>query len=150
MNYGVRRLVVINSGKYSYANIDLSKPVHLVAPNNSGKTTLVNCLQFLFIDEVSKMQFGRSLEDTSKHYFGADLSYLIFECLTPSGIQCMLVHGLGNLQGGKFDSKRRNLWIRCCKNQPSRQTPFQGENIRIVAGTFGQRTVGQWRNVPPV
>ncbi len=34
MHFGVRRLVAINSGNFQYANLDLSKPVHLAAPNN--------------------------------------------------------------------------------------------------------------------
>jgi hypothetical protein len=102
--YGVHRLVAINSGNYSFANIDLTKPVHLAAPNNRGKSTLVNSLQFLYIDDFTKMKFGhRSHEDTRRHYFGADRSYLIFECLTTSGIQCMLVRGLSNLRGGQFE-----------------------------------------------
>jgi len=104
MHYGVRRLVAINSGNYLYANIDLSKPVHLAAPNNRGKSTLVNALQFLYIDDFNKMKFGRrSHEDTKRHYFGEERSFLVFECLTPSGIQCLLVRGLSNLRGGQFE-----------------------------------------------
>ena len=64
-HYGVRRLVAINSGNYSYADIDLSKPVHLAAPNNRGKSTLVNALQFLYIDDFKRMGFDQwSHEDT--------------------------------------------------------------------------------------
>ncbi len=104
MEYGVRKLVAINTGNYLYANIDLSKPVHLAAPNNRGKSTLVNALQFLYVDDFSRMKFGRRThDDTRKHYFGEDRSYLIFECLTTSGIQCMLVRGLSNLRGGAFE-----------------------------------------------
>lgn len=103
-DYGVRRLIAINSGNYLFADIDLSKPVHLAAPNNRGKSTLVNALQFLYIDDFTKMKFGhRSHEDTRAHYFGGDRSYLVFECLTTSGIQCMLVRGLSNLRGGQFE-----------------------------------------------
>lgn len=103
-HYGVRRLVVINSGKYLYANVDLSTAVHLAAPNNRGKSTLVNALQFLYIDDFNKMKFGRrSHDDTRKHYFGDDRSYLIFECLTTSGTQCMLIRGLSSLRNGLFE-----------------------------------------------
>jgi hypothetical protein len=38
-HYGVRKLVLINSGKYSCAELDLTAPVHLAAPNNRGKST---------------------------------------------------------------------------------------------------------------
>ena len=102
--YGARRLIAINSGNYSFANIELTKPVHLAASNNRGKSTLVNSLQFLYIDDFTKMRFGhRNHDDSRRHYFGADRAYLIFECLTPTGIQCMLVRGLSNLRGGQFE-----------------------------------------------
>jgi hypothetical protein len=102
--YGVRRLIVINSGNYVYADVDLSTAVHLAAPNNRGKSTLVNALQFLYIDEFDRMRFGRrSHDDTRRHYFGEERSYLVFECLTPSGPQCMLVRGLSALRGGAFE-----------------------------------------------
>lgn len=104
MHYGVQKLVAINSGNYVFAELDLGKPVHLAAPNNRGKSTLVNALQFLYIDDYSKMKFGkRSHEDTSRHYFGDENAYLVFECRTPSGPQCLLVRGLGNLRGGQFE-----------------------------------------------
>jgi hypothetical protein len=102
--YGVRRLIAINSGGFLYADVDLSMPVHLVARNNRGKSTLVNALQFLYIDEIAKMSFGgRSVDDTYRHYFGQDLSYLIFECGTPSNIQCLIVRGLGPLRNYRFE-----------------------------------------------
>jgi len=103
-HYGVRRLIAINSGGFIYAELDLSKPVHLVAPNNRGKSTLVNALQFLYVDDMTKMVFGRrTSEDTRHHYFGHDPSYLVFECATPSGIQCLLVRGLGPLRNFGFE-----------------------------------------------
>ncbi|MGE3241674.1 MAG: hypothetical protein AB7G28_19710 [Pirellulales bacterium] len=104
MHYGVQKLIAINSGNYVFAELDLGKPVHLAAPNNRGKSTLVNALQFLYIDDFLKMKFGkRSHEDTKRHYFGDENAYLIFECRTPTGIQCMLVRGLSNLRGGHFE-----------------------------------------------
>jgi YD repeat-containing protein len=103
-HYGVRGLIIINSGSYEYANLDLSRPIHLVAPNNRGKSTLVNALQFLYVDDIEKMSFGkRAVEDTRRHYFGRECSYLIFECATPSGIQCLLVRGLSDLRSGQFE-----------------------------------------------
>jgi len=102
-HYGVKRLIAINSGKYSYAEIDLTSPVHLSAPNNQGKSTLVNALQFLYVDELRYMGFGaRSVDDTRRHYFGENPSYLLFECLTPLGPKCMLLAGQGPLNNCQF------------------------------------------------
>ena len=104
MRFGVKRLIAINSGKFELAEFDLSHSIHLSAPNNRGKSTLVNALQFIYVDQIDRMHFGkRTTEDTGNHYFGQDPSYLVFECATPSGVQTMLVCGRGALQAGKFD-----------------------------------------------
>lgn len=103
VHYGVRKLIAINSGKYRYAELDLSASVHLAAPNNRGKSTLVNALQFLYVDELRHMRFGsRSLDDTRRHYFGQNPSYLVFECVTPLGPKCLLVAGQGPLNNCHF------------------------------------------------
>lgn len=103
-HFGIRKLILINSGNYLIANVDLSKPVHLSASNNRGKSTLVNSLQFLYIDDPKKMRFGkRSLDDSLKHYFGEQRSYIIYECQTPTGLQCMLIQGRGSLGGNKYN-----------------------------------------------
>jgi hypothetical protein len=103
MTYGVRRLLAINSGSYSFADIALDSPIHLVAPNNRGKSTLVSALQFLYVDELRAMRFGRrSHEDTKEHYFGNTISYLVFECATATGPQSMLVVGRGKVNGSAF------------------------------------------------
>lgn len=101
-HYGVQKLIVINSGKYEYAVFDMCRPMHLAAPNNRGKSTLVNALQFLYVDDIDHMRFGRSLEDTRRHYFGETPSYLVFECMTPLGLKCMLISGRGVADGSHF------------------------------------------------
>ncbi|MGA2254051.1 MAG: hypothetical protein ABSG53_05260 [Thermoguttaceae bacterium] len=103
MRHGVRRLVAINSGRFIYAELDLAGPVHLVARNNAGKSTLVNALQYLYVDDIHRMAFPKNVEETREHYFGESRSYLIYECSTPSGIQTLLVRGLGNLRAGGFE-----------------------------------------------
>lgn len=101
--YGVQRLVLINSGNYGYAEVDLTNTVHLAAPNNRGKSTLVNALQFLYINSMRNMKFPNNDEETSRHYFGKSPSYLIFECSTPIGIKCLLIRGLSLLRGANFE-----------------------------------------------
>lgn len=100
--YGVQRLVVVNSGSYRFADVSLDGPIHLVAPNNRGKSTLVNALQFLYIDDFRYMRFPKSAEETREHYFGQAISYLIFECATATGPQSLLVVGRGKMNGSAF------------------------------------------------
>ena len=95
---GLARLIAIHCGKYDYACVDTDSSLHLVGPNNVGKTSLIALLQFLYIDEQRKMHFSRSLEQTRRYYFPDAYSYVIFECMTPTGIQCLGVRGLGPLK----------------------------------------------------
>lgn len=100
--FGVRRMVAINSGGYRFADLALDGPIHLVAPNNRGKSTLVNALQFLYVDEFRAMKFPRSADETREHYFGRSPSYLMFECRTAAGLQSLLVVGRGRVAGSSF------------------------------------------------
>lgn len=100
--FGVRRVVAINSGGYRFADVAMDGPIHLVAPNNRGKSTLVNALQFLYVDDFRAMRFPRSPDETRDHYFGRTPSYLLFECVTATGPQSLLVVGRGRIAGATF------------------------------------------------
>ncbi len=97
------RLVMINSGKFSYAEVDLSSPLHLVGQNNVGKTTLISTLQFLYIVNQKQMSFSRSMDETRRYYFPDTKSYILFECVTSTGYMVMGVRGLGVLKGNEFE-----------------------------------------------
>ncbi len=95
-------MVLVNSGKFDYAEVDLSVPMHLVGQNNAGKTTLISTLQFLFIDKKNQMHFSRNMDETRRYYFPGSDSYVLFECLTPTGYMVMGTRGLGPLKGYDF------------------------------------------------
>lgn len=102
--YGVTRVVLLNSGNYLTAEIELDCPIHLAANNNRGKSTLVNSLQFLYISDERKMRFGkRSIDDSKKHYFGDARSYIVYECRTPTGPHCMIVRGRGGMNANRYE-----------------------------------------------
>jgi hypothetical protein len=44
------KIILINSANCQYAEFDLSDSLHLVALNNRGKTSIINTMQFLYID----------------------------------------------------------------------------------------------------
>ncbi len=100
---GPLRLVMLRSGKYDYAEVELDLPAHLVGPNNVGKTSLIAALQFLYVDEQRQMHFARPLEETRRYYFPDPNSYILFECRTPTGFQVLGVRGLGPLKGYDFE-----------------------------------------------
>lgn len=99
---GPSRMVLLRAGKYDYGEVELIKPLHLVGPNNIGKTSLIAVLQFLYIDDQRSMHFSREMAETRKYYFPDQNSYILFECLTPGGYHVVGVQGLGPIRSYEF------------------------------------------------
>lgn len=101
MSVGPRKIVLIQSGKYDYGEVDLSGAVQIVGPNNTGKTTLINTLQFLYIDDLRRMDFGSyTPEQTREYYFPNQYSYILFECLGSRGDCVVGWRGQSKASGG--------------------------------------------------
>ena len=84
MQYGFQRLVLLNSAGYSRAELPLDGAVSLVAPNNTGKTSLINALQFLLIIDRRRMDFGAHDVDKSRRfYFPNNSAYVLLEVSLP-------------------------------------------------------------------
>jgi hypothetical protein len=84
MQFGFQHLVLLNSAGYSRAELPLDGAVSLVAPNNRGKTSLINALQFLLIIDRRRMDFGAHDVDKSRRfYFPSNSSYVLLEVSLP-------------------------------------------------------------------
>lgn len=82
--YGFQRLVLLNSAGYERAELPLDDAVSLVAPNNTGKTSLINALQFLLIIDKRRMDFGPHSADASRRfYFPNNSAYILLEVVLP-------------------------------------------------------------------
>lgn len=100
---GPYRIVAFHCGKFDFAEVEIDSPVHLIGPNNVGKTSLISLLQFLYLDDQRQMQFSRDMGETRRYYFPEKYSYALFECLTPSGFQVVGVHGLGPVRQHEYE-----------------------------------------------
>lgn len=101
MQLGPTKLIAIRSGSYDYAEVELSNSIQLVGPNNAGKTTLINTLQFLYLDNRNQMVFGdHDQEATRQYYFPDHYSYLLFECMGPKGPYVLGWRGQSKTSGG--------------------------------------------------
>lgn len=86
MPNGPLKIILIYTGNYDYAEVELDGALQIVGPNNTGKTTLINTLQFLYIDDLRRMDFAPySPEQTREFYFPNQYSYVLFECLSGQG-----------------------------------------------------------------
>ncbi|MBK9196405.1 MAG: hypothetical protein IPO17_15785 [Flavobacteriales bacterium] len=98
---GPTKLIAIRSGSYDYAEVDLANSIQLVGPNNAGKTTLINTLQFLYLDNRNQMAFGdHDPEATRAYYFPDHFSYLLFELEGPNGAYVLGWRGQSKASGG--------------------------------------------------
>ena len=86
-HYGFQKLVLLNSAGYSRAELPLDQSVSIIAPNNTGKTSLINALQFLLIIDRRLMDFGaHSIDSSRKFYFPDNSAYILLEVLLPAGM----------------------------------------------------------------
>lgn len=84
MQYGLQRLGLLNSAGYRRAEVPLDAAVSVIAPNNTGKTSLINALQFMLIVNQRRMDFGaHSLQHSRRFYFPHSSAYILLEVLLP-------------------------------------------------------------------
>ena len=84
LKYGFQRLVLLGSAGYQRAELPLDDSVSLIAPNNTGKTALINALQYLLIIDKRRMDFGAHGADKSRRfYFPTNSAYILLEVLLP-------------------------------------------------------------------
>lgn len=74
----LKRLLMINSANFQFADIDLSKEVFFVGDNASGKTTSTRALHFLYNGDGQQLGIPHSKDSFAKHYFPHDDSYIIY------------------------------------------------------------------------
>ena len=84
IRYGFQRLALLGSAGYQRAELPLDDAVSLIAPNNTGKTSLINALQFLLIIDRRRMDFGsHEWDKTRKFYFPNNSAYILLEVMLP-------------------------------------------------------------------
>ncbi len=124
MPTGPQRLILLQSGRYEYAEVELAGTLQIVGQNNTGKTTLINTLQFLYLDDRGHMNFGSyTPEQTREFYFPGQYSYVLFECLGVTG-QCVVGwRGQSKTSGGEPE--------RFCHLGPFDVTDFLDERNQV-------------------
>lgn len=115
--YCLKRVVLINSANYELAEIPLDDSVSIVAPNNVGKTSLINSLQFLLVRDANKMDFGAyDLNASRKFYFPGNSSYILLEMQLPSGLVVVGCVGKGLSNEYQYFSYAGSLNVEYFKN----------------------------------
>ncbi len=98
--YGLTKLALLNTAGYAKCVIPLDKSSSICAPNNTGKSSVINALQFPLINDLRLTEWdGHDLEETRKFYFSSDQSYILLEANLPHGKVVIGVAGLGKIAG---------------------------------------------------
>jgi hypothetical protein len=164
---GPRRLILIQSGKFDYAELDLTQPLQLVGVNGLGKTALISTLQYLYLDSQRDMRFGQhSADDSRKFYFKGDSSFILYECETSLGIVTLGARGLGPIGGyelqrfawnggyerGDFidEENRARSWddVRARLAGKELQVMTDNAELRRLLGAVDEDTSTSWGLVP--
>ena len=124
MPTGPQKIILIHSGRYEYAEVDINGALQIVGPNNTGKTTLINTLQFLYLDDRRHMDFGSyTPEQTREFYFPNQYSYVLFECLGVQGTCVIGWRGQSKASGGEPE--------RFCHLGPFTESDFLDERRQV-------------------
>lgn len=132
---GPRRLILIQSGKFDYAELDLTRPFQLVGVNGLGKTALISTLQYLYLDSQKDMRFGQhSTDDSRRFYFKGDSSFILYECETSLGTVTLGARGLGPVAGYEL---QRFSWSGGFErsdfiNEENRPRPWDEVRLRLA------------------
>lgn len=101
--YGLTKLALLNTAGYAKCVIPLDDASSICAPNNTGKSSVINALQFPLINDLRLTEWdGHDLDETRKFYFGTDQSYILLEANLPDGPVVIGVAGRGKIAGYAF------------------------------------------------
>lgn len=136
---GPKRIILISAGRYDYAEVVLGQSVHLVGPNNAGKTSLIATLQMLYVASFNEMSFSRPWDESRRYYFRLDTSTILFEIVTSDGrFVTVGLRGRGQLGAYQVDrfafegSYRKEDFI----DEDNRVRPFTDVKKRLVAERY--------------
>ncbi|MEQ1484535.1 hypothetical protein [Methyloglobulus sp.] len=129
ITYCVKKLIAINSISYCYIELPIDQHCALFGRNNLGKTALLNSLKLHLFPEISfndcKAKFAfksskgelYSTEDSYKHYFPTDNSFLILEAENLHGSFCLILFKSNSSFGYErlilpcaYDEIRKHFW----------------------------------------
>ena len=98
---GITKLALLNTAGYDRCVIPLDRPVSICAPNNTGKSSLINALQFPLITDLRLTEWdGHTIAETRKFYFRTDRTYILLEAEPEAGNKVVIgVAGLGPASG---------------------------------------------------
>lgn len=101
--YGLTKLALLNTAGYAKCVIPLDHSASICAPNNTGKSSVINALQFPLINDLRLTEWdGHDLDETRKFYFGSDQSYILLEANLSNGPVVIGVAGLGKIAGYQY------------------------------------------------
>lgn len=104
LQYGIRRLILIQSGSHRFSDFPMDKPVSIHGRNNMGKSQTINGLQFLVYRNVKEMDFGDYESTQSKaFYFKSEYSMIITEIMVKDGVFLYGAYGKGPLHSYDYE-----------------------------------------------
>ena len=143
--YGIRRLILLNTVSYSLGDFPLDRPLSISAPNNRGKSTAINALQFPFLSNMTDMAFPRSNEETRRYYFPYDNSYVISEIVTETGSFVVGAVGKGQASGYEYRlfayKAKLNLDVFLIAQTEGSNTDKQSRTFKELSTHLGRQDV---------
>lgn len=110
----IRRLILVNSGGYQFADVRLDGHCDIAGGQGVGKTTLMNAILFPFVVDDQYLDIDTREKDRfSLYYFQHPNSFLVYEVMNNFNVPyCILIHRTGNVLNFRFISAPFDLdWL---------------------------------------
>jgi hypothetical protein len=104
LQYGIRRLILMQSGNHRFSDFPMDKPLSIHGRNNMGKSQTINALQFLTFKSVQEMDFGSYDKSNSKSfYFKSEYSIIATEIMVKDGVFLFGAYGKGPMHSYDYE-----------------------------------------------
>jgi ABC-type sugar transport system ATPase subunit len=75
----LKRIVLINSGKVDFYELQLDGNIHFIGTQGTGKSTLLRAILFFYNADARKLGISKEKEPFSEYYFPHSDSYIVYE-----------------------------------------------------------------------
>lgn len=156
---GLKRIILINSGNFPYADVNISDTSHFSGINGAGKSTLLRTLVFFYTANKSGLDLDPGKESFDSYYFKNSNSYIVYEVERerPLTNYCILLHVKNKyLQFDFINAPYNEKWFRESKETVVYNYDIVISNIRkseikinkvetlkeYIATLYGDKTFG--------
>ncbi len=92
----LRRMVLVNSAKVRYREVELDGHIHFIGTQGTGKSTLLRAILYFYNAESRKLGISKEKKSFAEYYFPYADSYIFYEVQTGARRFCVWLYKRNN------------------------------------------------------